>query len=256
MAFRQANFSRLVRFNSADSSDFLNMYENHVETKIAAKNAEPKSKTFAPSSVRCKRLSWFRLRGVEPDKIQHVDRVTEFTAEIGTACHEIIQKNLSEILGDCWIDVGDYLSSINFPYEYTIERSGYETRVSIPSIPIKFACDGLIRWKGKIWLLEIKTSEFSSFDELTNMKDQHVDQVVTYASIFNIHDVLVLYQDRQYGSLKCYERHVSDTEMITTFVMFDEVKRCVDANIAPDRLPKGDIWCSRCIYSKRCKEWG
>ena len=55
MAFREANLGRLVKFNSAASSDFIDAYEQHWENKIAAKNAEPKHKTFAPSSFRCPR---------------------------------------------------------------------------------------------------------------------------------------------------------------------------------------------------------
>ena len=86
MAFRQTNFARLAKFNSAASCDFIEMYEKYVEDKIASKNAEPKNKTFAPSSFRCPRISWFRLRGTQPDSIPKPDKTLDFTAQIGTFC--------------------------------------------------------------------------------------------------------------------------------------------------------------------------
>ena len=31
---------------------------------------------------------------------------------------------------------------------------------------------------------------------------------------------------------------------------------CVDAQVAPSRLPRGDKWCTNCPYTVKCKEWG
>lgn len=261
MAFRTTNLARLAKFNSANSSDFIDFYEKLLDDKIAAKNAEPKHKTFAPSSFRCPRISWFRLRGVQPDAVAKPDRTMEFSAQIGTACHETIQKNLKEALGSDWIEVEDYLRDnpdIGVKYCWELEKAGLETRISIPNPPIRFACDGIIRWKGKIYLLEIKTSEFSSFDELIDPKSQHVDQIKCYATLLGIEHVLVLYQDRQYGGLKCYEMSIStvDNKMVLDRIQY--VMDMVEANLAPDRLPREDSWCtaSMCPYYKKCKEWG
>lgn len=259
MAFRQTNLSRLAKFNSATSSNFIDFYENIVDNKIAAQNAEPKHKTFAPSSFRCPRINWFRLRGVQPDEITSPDRTLDFSANIGTACHEIIQKNLSEALGEDWIDVGEYLKSLNLDWDYSVTKSGYETLIEIHSpIPIRFACDGIIRFNGKLYLLEIKTSEYASFDELTNPKEQHEDQIKCYSTLLQLEDVLVLYQDRLYGGLKCYEVKVTSADNRAVWDRFKYVQDMVDANIAPDRLPKGDGWCTaaHCPYYKKCLQWG
>lgn len=261
MAFRTANFAHLAKFNSAASSDFIDFYENIIDEKIAARNAEPKHKTFAPSSFRCPRVSWFRLRGVQPDAIKKPDRTMEFSSEIGTACHEIIQRNLKEALGKDWIEVEDYLKDNpedGAKYDWQLEKSGYETKISISNPPIRFACDGIIRWKGEIYLLEIKTSEFASFDELTDPKEQHIDQIKCYATLLGIKHVLVLYQDRQYGGLKCFEMTISDSDNRYVLDKFQYVMDMVEANLAPEGLPKGDASCSAalCPYYKKCTEWG
>ena len=258
MAFRQTNLARLTKFNSAASSDFIDMYEKCIDDRIAARNARPKHKTFAPSSFRCPRISWFRLRGVQPDTATVTDRTLEFTAEIGTACHEIIQRNLKEVLKDDWIDVKWYLDSIKPDYSYTVEQDGYETKIEIDSPPVRFACDGIIRWKGEFYLLEIKTSEYASFDELTDPKPQHEDQIKFYCTLLGISKVLVLYQDRQYGGLKCYEVVVTEQDKQAVRDRIKYVQDMVEANIAPERLPRDDSWCTaaHCPYYKKCKQWG
>lgn len=260
MAFRTANFAHLAKFNSAASSDFIDFYEEIIDKKVTAKNAEPKNKTFAPSSFRCPRVSWFRLRGVQPDAITKPDKTMEFIAELGTACHEIIQKNLKEALGDDWLDVSDYLDSnpeLKSAHNWDLDKEGYETKIHLEDPPIRFACDGIIRWKGKIYLLEIKTSEFASFDELTAPKSEHIDQIKCYATLLRINNVLVLYQDRQYGSLKCFEMTITPSDNKYILDKFQYVMDMVEANLAPDKLPNGDPWCNsnHCPYYNKCKEW-
>lgn len=258
MAFRSSNIARLVKFNSATSSKFIDQYENFVDGKIAARNAEPKHRTFAPSSFRCPRISWFRLRGVQPDKIPSPDRTLQFTADIGTACHNIIQENLIEMLGEDWIDVDTYLKEINFPYKYTVTKHGFETQIEIDEPPVRFACDGIIRINGEYYLLEIKTSDYASFDELMEPKEQHEDQVKFYGTILQLKKVLVLYQDRQYGGLKCYEKEITERDRQFVMDRIAYVQEMVRANIAPDRLPRDDSWCtpSHCPYHAKCREWG
>ena len=257
MGFRSVESIHLARFNSANSSDFLDLYENAVDERILDGETKTPSRTFAPSQIRCKRVSWFRLRGTPPEQETIVDRTLNFTAQVGTACHHNIQETLSKKLGKDWIDVEEYLNSENRPYRYVCTKNGYETQIEVLDPPIKFAPDGIIFYKGKYWLLEIKTSEYSSFDKLTDPKPQHIDQIKCYATLLNIHDALVLYQDRMYGGLKCYEINITDNDMKQMWDMFAEVQDCVKKNIAPEKLPAGDSRCSPsyCRYYNKCKEW-
>lgn len=257
MAFRTADFARVTRFNSANSCDFLDMFEKAWEEKIAEEDAKPKNKTIAPSAAYCMKQNWFRLRGVQPDVAKNPDRTLDFTAQVGTSCHESIQSLLQNVLGEDWLDIGEYLKSINPRYEYTVELHGYESRIAIENPPIRFACDGIIRWKGKIYLLEIKTSDFSSWEKLTGPKSIHIDQVNSYATLFGIHDVLMMYQDRQYGGLKCFEVHISDLDIKATWDTFEYIVDMADKNLPPKGLPPGDSRCSpsMCPYHKKCKEW-
>ena len=257
MGFRSIESIKLARFNSAVSSDFLDLYERALNEKILEGESSIPSRTFAPSQIRCKRISWFRLRGVQPEQELIVDKALNFTAQIGTACHHNIQELLSQRLGKDWIDVETFMKSEERPYEYSCVKNGYETLIEIKNPPVRFAPDGIIFYKGKYRLLEIKTSEYSSFDKLTAPKAQHIDQIKCYCTLLNLHDALVIYQDRQYGNLKCYEVTITDQDMEQIKDMFIEVMLCVENNIAPPKLPAGDHHCSpsMCRYYNKCKEW-
>ena len=263
MAFRPANITaHMIKFNSANSAELIDLYNSAVTDEITAHNSRPKHQTIAPSSFRCDRINWFRIRGVEPDAIKKVDVALDFTAQLGTACHEMIQRRLSEKLGTDWLSVEDHLKEVSLSrpeYVYNTEQSGYETKVElIKPYPVTFAVDGLIMWKGKKYLVEIKTSEFSTFNDLVEPKPRHIDQIKCYATILNLSNVLVIYMDRQYGDIKCFELNMTASD---ERYVWDKMQRIVDAvesNLAPDPLPKGDSNCTRsmCPYFDKCAEWG
>ena len=257
MGFYQADFNHLVKFNSATSSDFLIKYSDFVDAKIKSHQESKRSTNISPSSSYCLRQQWFKLRGTEPDILSNPDQTLNFTAEIGTACHEIIQTNLEELYGEDWIDVGEYIKNANLPYEVQCEKHNHETRLYIPELRIRCACDGLLRINGVYYLLEIKTSEYSSFDKLTDPKPQHISQINMYAAILKIPHVLVLYVDRQYGTQKCFELTVSSTNMNKVMDDIHYVLECAENNLAPQRLTIGDFHCNSnyCPYYMKCKEW-
>lgn len=258
MAFRSAAAIRASRFNSATSCNFLEDYEEYVEKKSECRNIETPSKTFAPSSFRCMRKSWFRLRGVDPDKERKADVMLDFAADMGTACHRIIQSNLSDMLKENWVPVEKFLADTHNSHQYqlTASEDSLETKVEFFDIPIRFAVDGILKLNNEYYLLEIKTSEFLSFSNLTQWKSEHEDQVKCYMTLLGLKHCLFLYQDRQHGQLKCYEFTLSDRDKKDVENKFKTVMMCVETCIAPERLPKGDKWCSMCEYKKSCDSWG
>ena len=261
MGFRGWNNQHLARFNSSDSSEFLDLYEDARDAKILSAYDEPSHKTFAPSSFRCKRIQWFRLRGVQPDKPKTADAVLDFTAVLGTALHKMIQENLKSSLGDRWVDVEKYIQThVNTPEKYTCLPSddSLETLVTLSDPPVRFACDGILKWKDEFVLLEIKSSEFSSWSDLTDPKPQHVDQTKCYCSLLNLNRVFFLYIDRQYGGLKCYDVKYTENQMKSVWNDMKEIQESVEYHLCPEPLPKGDSWCteSHCKYYKKCAEYG
>ena len=254
MSFRSVTPST-ANFNSDASYELVTLYEEALKSEIRAECARPSSRTFAPSAMRCKRKSWFRLRGTKPDFLQEPDLGLDHTATVGTALHAHIQGLLSRALGADWIDVEWFLNEYPIPYKYKLTKNGYETLVEIENPPIKFACDGILRMKSCYYLFEIKSSEYNSFLDLKETKAHHKDQIKTYSTILNIPHVLTLYIDRLYGKVKAFEFGVSGAEMSQVKQDMVYVMQMAEANIAPERLPIGDYMCSNCEYKLKCKEW-
>ena len=255
MAFKVASSLTSVKFNSAASSELLGNYLFAANAEIQSKNSEIRSKTFAPSSFRCKRLNWFRLRGVQPDKVDNPDLALDFTAKMGTACHEMIQSRLQKT--SLWVDPLNYIQSL-FGDDCIVEQAGYECRVELKSIPVKFACDGIVEIKGEKYLLEIKSCEHSTFEGMTEPRPYHIDQIKCYGTLLQLHKVLFMYIDRQYGEVKCFEYKLTQRDIQDVQDTFRIVIDCVDKNIAPDALHSGDRNCTpnMCPYYQKCKEWG
>ena len=258
MGFRTTDFSALAKFNSAVSSELLTKYEDFLQQQVLEKLKKESSRTFAPSSFRCPRKSWFRLRGVEKDTLAHVDLTLEYTAEVGTARHVTIQSNLQAMLKDDWIDVQTYLLEHPIAYKYTCEQSGYETKITILNPPVSFACDGIIRLNGEYYLLEIKTCEKSAFDRLSGPKDVHLDQIKCYSTLLGISKVIFIYEERQFGEHKVFEASVADFEKTAILDSMQEIMLAVETHLAPAKVSGAwsDYMCKNCEYSKKCREWG
>jgi hypothetical protein len=245
------------RFNSDSSAELLEILRSAEEDEIRAKCAGTSSRTFAPSSLRCARRQWFRLRGSEPDKIDNPDISMEYRASVGSARHEIIQNLLANKLGDDWIPIEQYLKEHPIPHDYELQPRGgtNETYVIFHDIPVKFACDGVIRIKGKLYLLEIKTCEATALEKLDAPKEVHIDQIRCYAALLGLCDVLVLYEERLNGTTKCFEVNFSGYELGTVIENMSGIMDMAEKYLAPERLPVGDYMCSNCPYQIKCKEW-
>lgn len=257
-------FSRLVDtedlgryFNSALSSNFRDMYDSFIQKELKEESHKVPHKTFAPSQMKCDRLSFFRLRGAEPDKDSNLSTVSKFQAELGECIHLMVQKRLKDNLGSQWINVSDYLEYRGILDKFIVtKKSDYETFLECLDPPVRFACDGILKIGDKYYLLEIKTCESNSLRKLGEPKPQHVDQVTAYSMLLEIDDVIFLYVDRQFGDFKVFEYNVSSLSKLNLKSRVEYVINSVSANVAPSRLPSGDIFCSYCKYKSRCKEWG
>ena len=261
MAFKSWNNQHLAKFNSSDSSEFLDLYEDAREQRILAVYDDPSHRTVAPSSFRCKRIQWFRLRGVQPDKPKTADVVLDFTAIVGTALHRMVQQTLAAALGDRWVNVEDYVRE-HCPHLkdciITLDPESGETQIEIQDPPVRFACDGIIRWKDEYILVEIKSSEFSSWQELTDPKPQHVDQTKCYCSLLGLKRTFFMYIDRQYGGMKCYDCKYAESMLQLVWTDMKEIQELAEYHICPDALPKGDSWCTpaHCKYYVKCAQYG
>lgn len=251
------NSLSLASFNSATSQSLYESYQAEIENEVKSASTVPRSKNISPSSLRCKRKIWFKLRGSQPSAPPSVDHTLQFFARIGTACHKMIQERLQTIYGDNWLDVESYLGTVYDKSEFTCADNGYETLVTMTNLPIRFSVDGLVRIDNTLAIIEIKSIEYNSFQNLHDIKDSHIDQAVCYATLLKVNSVIFIYIDRTYGEIKCFELQVNAAKQQEMMSNIHNILDAVEKNIAPPKLPTGDIWCNpnRCEYYKVCKEY-
>ena len=226
----------------------------------ASKNVRVASKTYKPSGMNCIRFMWFQLTGATP-KAESRSAELEAICESGTDRHERIQNAISKMKDngiDCeYIDVAEYVESHNLTDLEIISKQGNETKLYNKRYNISFLCDGIIRYKGKYYILEIKTETSSKFWDQRDVMNEHKLQGTAYSLSFGIDDVIYLYECRDNCMKKCYRLHITQ-EMKDDLV--DKMIVCntyVADNICPPKpsnLTKSS--CSYCNYYEECKKYG
>ena len=111
-----------------------------------------------------------------------------------------------------------------------------------------------IKYKGKYYILEIKTESSYKWRERTYVDDSHIQQAIAYSLNLCINDVLFLYECRDLCSKKCYLYTVTDKlrkEVLDTIKSCDDYVSIGVVPMKPQTVSKKT--CQYCQYRKSCK---
>lgn len=221
------------------------------------KNSRPPSQTYKPSSMNCIRNMYFQIIGAEGrEDVMSTELVG--ICESGTDRHDRIQKAVMAMKTnniDCeYIDVAEYVTSHNLTDLDIVSKQGNETKLYHKVLNMSFLCDGIIRYKGHYYILEIKTETSNKFWDRQGVNPDHIMQGTAYSEAFHIDDVLFLYECRDNCAKKTFMLHVTD-EMRNAFKQKiadcnGYVKRKVAPPIPKDVSKKA---CAYCSYASYCK---
>lgn len=223
--------------------------------------AREPSRCYKPSSMHCIRNMYFQIVGEQQD----AERQTACLIGIGqsgTDRHERIQRAVAEMKNqgiDCeYIDVEQYVKENNLDHLEIVKRSGMEVKLRHKTLNISFLCDGIIRYKGRYFILEIKTESIYKWQARTAVAEEHITQGTTYSACFNIDDVLFLYENRDNCSKKAYVLHVT-SEMKQQHVL-SKIEECdgyVSRLIPPPKpTDVSKKTCGYCKYKGACGKAG
>lgn len=214
------------------------------------------SKKYKPSSMHCLRQMYYQLTGADLDKQTTKTGEVLSICESGTDRHKRIQNVLCHMRKygiDCdYVDVEQYVKENNLPLEI-VSKTDYETKVYDPVNNIIFLCDGILKYKGKLFVFECKTESSFKATNRSSVDDSHKYQAYTYAFEFGIDDVLFLYENRDLCIKKSFILHV--TEDNKKFII-DRVKDCdkyVEMKIVPPKQEADKKICQYCDYKTQCK---
>ena len=253
-------------FNLIDASveelpveqQFLNDLRASIEMNDV-KNARKPSQSYKPSSMNCIRNMYFQMTGAECEGDRASSELIGI-CESGTDRHDRIQKAvmaMKENNIDCeYIDVAQYVRTHGLTDRLDIvSQQGNETKLFNKEYQMSFLCDGIIRYKGKYYILEIKTETSNKFWDRTNVNPGHLNQGTAYSVSLDIDDVLFLYECRDTCNKKAYMLHVTDSMKQDLIYKILECNGYVERNVPPPKPELDKKTCAYCSYSQLCKRY-
>ena len=252
------NIVRMIEATNADmpvEKSFLSDLQRSIEMD-AVKSFRAPSQTYKPSSMNCVRNMWYQVTGAEPDP---TDTTYSFVGicNSGSDIHERVQKYVQGMKDndiDCeYIDVADFVTSRNLTDLQIVDKCGMETKLFHKTLNMSFLCDGIIRYKGKYYILELKTEASFKWQERTNVDVKHHNQGIAYSIAFGLDDVIFVYISRDVLSMKAYLFTVDDNMrmgLISKIEECDEWVRKLKVPPKPDTVIKSV--CNYCNYKSLC----
>ena len=238
---------------------FLNDLQRSIELDNA-KGSRPPSQTYKPSSMNCIRNMWYQVTGAEQDPS---DTTYSFVGicNSGSDIHERVQGYVSGMKEngiDCeYINVADYVKSRNLTDIEIVGQQGMETKLYHKTLNMSFLCDGIIRYRGKYYILELKTEASFKWNERKNVDPKHYNQGIAYSIAFGLDNVIFVYISRDVLSMKAYMFEVTDDMRMTLIGKIEECDEYVKNMKTPPK-PENVIRsvCSYCNYKSLCEKAG
>ena len=215
------------------------------------------SQRYKPSSMHCLRQMYYQMIGADLDSTGQKRNDFYGICESGEDRHIRIQRTISLMRQhgvDCdFVDVAEYVRSNNLNLEI-LSKKEFETKLFDREHNIVFLCDGIIKYKGKYYILEIKTEAAYKWMIQDDVSDFHKYQAYTYAFEFGIDDVLFIYENRDVCSKKAFMLHVTDEDKRLVLDRIAMVDEAVEKGIVPaQENAKNNKACLYCDYKTRCR---
>lgn len=244
--------------------DFLNDLKRSIEI-VAEKNKRKGSKSYKPSSMNCIRQMYYMVSGIDPDSNSE-SYMGVGICNSGTDIHQRIQKAVLDMRSsgmDCdYIKVSDFVIGRGLGYleikeepDFSVGR--YETKLYHKKLNMSFLCDGVIRYKGIYYILELKTENTNKFWSRVGVDPSHYNQGTAYSLSLGIPNVLFVYINRDVLDMKSFMFTPTDEmkqELIGKIETCDEYIKKLTPPPKPDDVPKKT--CEYCSFKGHCRKDG
>lgn len=238
---------------------FLNDLKRSMELTDEHNRRLP-SKTYKPSGMNCIRASYYQIVGKEPDKASSNYTLIGIVNS-GTDIHERVQKSVASMTDngmDCeYIDVATFVNQRGLTDLNIVSKNGMETKLYHKKLNMSFMCDGIIRYKGHYYILELKTENSYKFMNRKDVDPSHYNQATAYSIALGLDEVLFVYISRDILDMKAFMFKPTE-EMKESLIGYIEecdgyVKRLVTPPKPESVLKKA---CSYCAYKSQCRKDG
>lgn len=259
------NIQKLLEQNDLG---LLHLIASKIEQYEEEDKREP-STYFKPSSMNCERQMYYIARGEEQDR-PPTDSALVGICESGTDRHERLQAVFKRISDEgrsdlVFVDPEEYAKENGLTHLRVRSRNKYEVHFIWEEKHLSFLCDGIIKYRGKYYVLEIKTETQQKFFKRDDIAEVHKSQICCYSAAFGIGDAVFLYENRNNCQKKVFMTKIKDKDIQKhVYDKIDYVKDCLEIEQVPEK-PTPDIrtrlnLCMYCPYVKKCngdcmKKW-
>lgn len=239
--------------------EFLADLKRSIELN-ADKGQRLPSKTYKPSGMNCIRASYYQVSGIQPDE-SHSNYTLVGICNSGTDIHVRVQTAVEQMKEngiDCeYLDVAEYVRSRGLNNLEIKSKSGMETKLYHKNLNMSFMCDGIIRYKGRYYVLELKTESSFKFSVRKDVDPSHYQQGTAYSLAFGLEDVLFVYISRDILDMKAFMFHVDDDMRAALESYIHECDGYVARQIAPPKPENiARKTCNYCSYRTQCRKDG
>ena len=228
--------------------------------KFDKMNERPASPTISPSQMKCERAMVYKLTSVPMDKQENSYQLINI-CQSGTDRHQDLQNTIYHMkelgLDIEYVNVKDYIKKNKLPLEIkkpsNFSKGEYETKLYSEQYRASFLCDGIIKYKGKYYILEIKTESTRKFQSQEDVMDAHKNQATAYSLLLGIDDVMFLYENRDVCTKKAYiyTPSADDKRRLT-----EVIERCIryadEGKIPMKPYTANKTMCEYCNYKEKC----
>lgn len=258
----RASFKNVMRLlNDANGEapaekSFLNDLKRVIEL-ISAEEQNKPSQTYKPSSMNCTRQMVYQVLGKDTDT-KGMSYTSAGIVNSGSDIHIRIQDYVSRMRAhgmDCWyIDVGDFILSRGIKDVIVREKVGAETKLYHEKLNMSFMCDGIIKYKNRYYILELKTETGNKFFARQFVDPSHYNQATAYSLALGLDEVIFVYISRDTLDMKAYMFNVTDEMKQNLIGKIDYCDSYVKKLSIPPKPEDVDRkTCSYCGYKELCK---
>lgn len=259
---RQAirNISRLIDIAKEElpvEEAFLGDLKRSIEKEDEQDRRKP-SQFYKPSSMNCLRSMFYQRTGKDTDE-KTSSYVGIGICNAGTDIHLRIQRavlHMKRMGFDCvYVDVGKYIKKHEVSDVEVIQQSGFETKLRHDKLALSFMCDGIIKYRGDYYILELKSESSYKWASRTGVDPHHYRQATAYSLSLGLDKVIFVYINRDMLDMKAYMFQPTDEMKQDLVGLIDNCEGYVKRLIAPPKPVDIDRkTCEYCDYKEACRK--
>lgn len=252
--------ARLIKQSTVEKEIEDQFIDDLSETisRLDSKDGRKPSQTYKPSSLGgCKRNMYFQVVGADADKNEPSQAGFVGICESGSNRHEDLQtwiSRMNEAGFDCeWVDVAEFIEMRKPAGTIVKSKIGMETKCYNEILNISFLCDGVVRYRGKYYIVEIKTEDHFKFSQRVSIVDKHIVQGTAYSTCLGIDDIIFIYENRNYCTKKPFMLHVTpEMKQLHVLDEINEVEEYRQKSTVPPKSTNSKD-CYYCNYKQSCR---